>query len=1021
MKWSLIIFIFCCKYWYCFRLFFRLNCTDECTDVKINNKNITSDFQYVVKVDEFNFPIYSLEVSENDEISFTLKNPEVGEISGCILSKDYYLNTTSHSSFWNSTGIFQEKKNDPSSPLKTINSINKIIKFKVKDLKPRTQSQSIPHQNISIKIKEKSVITINLKNIILDYEKNKFILKTKHLIGGLIQDFKWVENNSLINSLFLTYQAPPCRTKDEVELFSTDNTLNVLYSLSFEIESSQSDCQCVNQSLNCYQCKKHNYYIIPERNCMNQQNIYESNKLISEKIISILNNPASFLTIYHNSSDEYDKIVGFKNLNYELCSFTNNDQDINNIKNECLLKCPQKFFYFYPKNKTCLTECPIEAPYFDGNNCISNCKNSNYNKLLILSSNQCIDFCPESTVETNGKCIIDIGLGEQIDTIVKTNKTKEDLIEDIDSNIVEISNLNKTIEGDDFYAQVYPSDSKPTENENVSSIDFSECEKALKKFYQIPESDPILISKFDYKTENSTTNQVEYKVYDKNGNQLSMKPCEKIQINISYPINSGSNVNIENGLNYNEEGIDVFNSEDSFFNDICYSYQENGVDVPLSIRREQLYQNVTFCETGCEYGGMNYTSKKVICSCAPKSEFSTETNEERETTNNNKPFASQVFDLNIEVMKCIKLVPKWGNLSNNIGFWLIGVINLTGVIISIMSLYSGLAILFSTAHSALPKSNPSHKINVFYRLKPIFEKSPHSGFFDSKFCEIKNNVIKNNALSDTWDTNSKIDNIEKTPPQKKETHTNLLMPISKSENKSHIIKISHNFLIKTNFINYYPYSMALSKDERSFLRMFWDFFKVKYIIPRSFIRLSKYEIIEINILVVLFYLSLTFTINGLFFTNETLADNYNNQGNMSFLIDILRSIYSFLISTTLLFIVQFLTSYAPIIDTIFLEIYNEERLKVLVRNALTLVKRKIIIFIVLDFLLLILFWYYCITFCIIYSSCQLSWIKSGLTSIFLSLLVSVTVCLFISMFRKIGLKWKSERCYNISLFITKLY
>ena len=1022
MKWSLIFFFFCYKYWYCFRLFFRLQCTNECTDIKINSKTITSDFQYVVEVTNFNFPVYSLEVSETDEISFTIKNNQgtMGKISGYLISKDYYIDTND-ASFWNSTGIIQgNQKGALYSILEIPNSSDKIVKFKIKDLiKTSTQTK---FENISIKTKEKSVITINLKNLIIDYERNKFALKINQMSGSLIQDFKWITDSEQIKSPFLIYQAPSCQNKDEVAFFLKDDLSRSLFTLSFEMIESQNKCDCVNKALNCYHCMEHKYYIIPESNCMIQRNIYESAKLTSEKIIVILNNSSSFFAIYHNSTDEYKKVAGFESLNYELCDFVKNEL-YKNIKNECFLKCPQNFFYFYSKNKTCLTECPIEAPYVDGNNCISSCKNSNFNKLLIVATNQCIDFCPESTKEISGKCITDIGLGELTDTVVKTNKTKEDLIGDIDSNIVEMSNLNTTIEGDDFYAQIYPSNSMPTENENVSSIDFSECEKALKEFYEIPESDPILISKFDYKTENSTTNQVEYKVYDKNGNQLSTKPCEKIQIDISYPINSGSNVNIENGLNLNQEGIDVFNSEDSFFSDICYSYKENGVDVPLSVRREKLYQNVTFCESGCEYGGMNYTTKKVICSCVPKSEFTTETNEEREATNNNQPFASQVFDLNVEVMKCIKLVPKWENLAKNVGFWLIGVINLAEITISILSLYSGIAILFSTAHAALPKSNPIQKTNYIIRLKPSrnFEKPPLSGFFDARFFEKKYNVNSNNALSETCETNSKLENIEKTPPQKKETNNNLLKTIKKDQKKKQIIKINHNFLTKTNYINYYPYSMALQKDKRSFFRMFWDFIKVKYIFPRSFIRLSKYEIIEINILVLLFYLGLTFTINGLFFTSDTLAENYNNQGNISFLIDILRSIYSFLISTILLFIVQFLTSYAPIIDTIFLEIYDEERLKVLVRNALTLVKRKIIIFIVLDFILLILFWYYCITFCIIYSSCQLSWIKSGLTSIVLSLLVSILVCLFISIFRKIGLKWKSKRCYNISLFITKLY
>lgn len=135
------------------------------------------------------------------------------------------------------------------------------------------------------------------------------------------------------------------------------------------------------------------------------------------------------------------------------------------------------------------------------------------------------------------------------------------------------------------------------------------------------------------------------------------------------------------------------------------------------------------------------------------------------------------------------------------------------------------------------------------------------------------------------------------------------------------------------------------------------------------------------------------------------------------MVTILRSIYSFLISTILLSIIQFLTSFAPIIDTILLEVTNTYRLQILLKNSLTIA----IIFLIVNSILFLVFWYYCTLFCIVYSSCQITWIKSGITSLIISLIVSVFICIFMAVFRKIGLKYHYQYIYNLSLFVSRLY
>ena len=56
-----------------------------------------------------------------------------------------------------------------------------------------------------------------------------------------------------------------------------------------------------------------------------------------------------------------------------------------------------------------------------------------------------------------------------------------------------------------------------------------------------------------------------------------------------------------------EQGIDIFNPEDDFFNHICYPYNNpNKKDIIINDRRNDIFQNITFCQTGCcRYVGIN--------------------------------------------------------------------------------------------------------------------------------------------------------------------------------------------------------------------------------------------------------------------------------------------------------------------------------------------------------------------------------------------------------------------------------
>ena len=77
---------------------------------------------------------------------------------------------------------------------------------------------------------------------------------------------------------------------------------------------------------------------------------------------------------------------------------------------------------------------------------------------------------------------------------------------------------------------------KDNNNLNISSIDFGECEKKLKKYYKIPEDKELIVLKLDIKYEGST--YVQYEVYHPTDKiKLNLTICENIKILIYSPIN----------------------------------------------------------------------------------------------------------------------------------------------------------------------------------------------------------------------------------------------------------------------------------------------------------------------------------------------------------------------------------------------------------------------------------------------------------------------------------------------------
>ena len=249
----------------------------------------------------------------------------------------------------------------------------------------------------------------------------------------------------------------------------------------------------------------------------------------------------------------------------------------------------------------------------------------------------------------------------------KSHKTKEEIINNL-NEVMKNYDIGKIYEifGDDYNIKISPINTNSYKNISTY-IDFSNCENLLRTSNKLSNSSILTLYQLeiDNKNEQSLINDVEYAFFDENKTQLSLSVCEDEIVVINYQLNT-SKINMSKVYYYAELGIDVFNIEHEFFNDICFSYSENGSDMILKDRISDIYENYSVCENNCKYEKVNLTQNIVSCKCTVK----TYVDSVIEPPSLYTIIRDSFKDSNVAVIKCYNLVFSIKNKYQNIGFWI---------------------------------------------------------------------------------------------------------------------------------------------------------------------------------------------------------------------------------------------------------------------------------------------------------------------------------------------------------------
>jgi hypothetical protein len=294
--------------------------------------------------------------------------------------------------------------------------------------------------------------------------------------------------------------------------------------------------------------------------------------------------------------------------------------------------------------------------------------------------------------------------------------------------------------------------------------------------------------------------------------------------------------------------------------------------------------------------------------------------------------------------------------------------------------------------------------------------------------------LNNNLISDLGSSNILSHNIDK---KKKNDKTIKYKNITQIP----LILINANNIgeynpLKSNYIlNIYDYDEAIIYDDRNIFRIFLIYLISKDNLLNIIFIQPPLELRPLRICIFLFNCECDLALNAFFYLTDNISDNYHYTGKNKILFSLINnlviSFVSTLISFLLLYFFENLTQSSDKIENLFREqekylkrdkhykVKNDIKKNIEKRiiKIMKCLKIKIIIFIIFEFLTMLLFYYYIIAFCHVYKSTQISWLLDSGSSIIISFIISFLMSVICSILYKLSIRCKIKILYIIILWL----
>ena len=551
---------------------------------------------------------------------------------------------------------------------------------------------------------------------------------------------------------------------------------------------------------------------------------------------------------------------------------------------------------------------------------------------------------------------------------------------------------------------------KPTKDNSI--IKLKHCETILKEKYNISQNLSLLIFKVESHKKSILTSFVEYEVYH---------PITLETLNLSFCDNTPIEIHLFAEINETE--INKHDPDSDLYNNICYSYSNNGSDLILDDRREEFFNNnLSLCEPKCKLIDYINETQEVICECDIKKQLSMITDiyiSKGQFFNDLKKIDSYI---NLKVLKCYKYIFTKSafleiNLGNYISLSLIFCFLISSIFFSLKG-YQKLKLQIQKFLNKLEKpkktetkskSKSSNKNNLIHQ-----NKNNSKNRFSKSYSKRGYTTNKNRF--------NRISNLRKSSERKKiestQTRANKNHKINKNKNKIPInSKKKQNVKNKKNIIevftdsemNSFSYEEALEKDKRIFTQYYFSLLRTKHPLIYTFYPIVDYNSIIIKISLFIISINLNYAINALFYNDLIIHKRYQKQGLFSFIYRLPQIIYSTIISAFINYIIKFLSSSEN--NVLKIKVKKIVNINIIKKELFQCLTIKFFFFYFFGIVFLSIFWFYLTNFCYIYKKTQYYVIKDVSISFVSSLINPFLLNILPGIFRIPSLRKKNRKCF----------
>ena len=314
-------------------------------------------------------------------------------------------------------------------------------------------------------------------------------------------------------------------------------------------------------------------------------------------------------------------------------------------------------------------------------------------------------------------------------------------------------------------------------------------------------------------------------------------------------------------------------------------------------------------------------------------------------------------------------------------------------------------------------------------------KTKHSQqTIDSDKSENSKNIIKNsssnNVPNNLMETQIKDDDFYYGGESKPKNYDDFNFITIDLENKSN----NENRKESKKILNNYTYDEAIELDKRSFCQILYIFMLSKDIVLHTILLDSPFDSLSVLASMLIFTIANDLFFNCILYTNENISKRFKTRESIfpfTFKYNMGYIFCSIIIVYVVIFSICSLLNFSPKIIDVFkkeekklkndknYEVNDERKSEIEqeIKKILEKQSKKNIAFFAIEILFMLIYWYYVTAFCHVFTNTQTTLILDTFFSIVFRFIIDCLLCWILSILYKYSIKHKSEKLYEIIMFI----